>query len=106
MIFLIILSFFLDGVLSIYLDGTIFLPLLTIMSLVIAGPNIQNKKEFYIISAIMGLMYDIIYTGTPFMNMILFIVIAIAIKYFFKYVNNHFVSNLIFGLIIIFRLTA
>ena len=101
MIFLIILSFFLDGVLSIYAEGTLFLPLLTIMSLVITGPYIESKKKYYIMAGVMGLMYDIIYTETPFINMIFFIIIAFAIKYFIKYINNHAINNAILGLLII-----
>lgn len=97
-IILSMVSFILDGILSRYLPtNTIFLPLFTIVSLVIIYPyyNDNNFRYFKYLS-ILGLLYDIVYFNTIFFNTFIFLILGFVII-FFSYLlsNNLYVDTLI-----------
>ena len=71
------------------------------MSFVITYPYMNSKKKYYICVLIAGILYDIVYTGTPFINTLLFLLFALLIRYFFKYINNNVVSSLVISGVII-----
>lgn len=101
MIILIIVSFFLEGVLTVFLDNTLFIPLFSLMSLIVTYPYMNNDKKYYFCVGTVGLLYDIIYTGTPFINTISFLLLALLIKYFFKFFHNHLLSTIFFSCFVI-----
>ena len=74
-IFISLVSFFLDGVLSKYISpNSIFLPLFTIVSLVLIYPYFNNNNNRYFkYIAILGLLYDIAYMNMAFYNFFIFI---------------------------------
>ena len=83
-------SILLESVLSIYLKG-IYLPLFSIVSLVIIYPFFNNDNKKYILFAsFFGLFYDISMTDTLFLNFFLFFLISIIIIYINELLTNNF----------------
>lgn len=103
-IFVSIISFLLDGILSRYLMGTLFLPLLTLVSIVIIYPYFRNNNYRYLkYLALIGLLYDIVYMNTVFYNFFIFLllgIVVIIIEYILS--NNLYVNCLISVTCIIF----
>lgn len=94
-IFISILSFLLDGILSRYiLPNSIFLPLFTIVSLVLIYPYFNNNNARYFkYSAILGLLYDITYANTLFFNFFIFIIVGFIIGLFNYLLSNNWYIN-------------
>jgi len=90
-----IIAFMLDGILSNFLKQP-FLPLFTIVTLAGIFPYFDNKESKYLkYCAIFGLLYDIVYTNTLFLNVFIFVGIGfinIFIAYFF---SNGFLTNIL-----------
>ena len=102
------ISFFLDGILSKYINPTsLFLPLFTIVALIIIYPyfNNNNFKYFRYISLI-GLLYDITYYNTIFYNFFLFLILGFIIGLFNYFLSNNLYTNILIlvVIIIIYRL--
>lgn len=106
MIFLLIFSFFVEGILSLILTKESFLlPLFSIMSIFVSYPYIKNKKKFIIYSLLIGVLYDITFSQTLFLHTIVFLFISLLISIFNKYISTNFFNTLIqiIIIIIIFR---
>lgn len=77
-VIILVISFFLDGILSNFLpymvgDLSFFTPMLTITSLVVIYPFFtKHKKTYFIICFVTGIIYDFMYTNLLFYNAILF----------------------------------
>lgn len=106
-IFISMISFFLDGILSKYISpNSLFLPLFTIVSLIIIYPYFNNNYyRYFKYIAILGLLYDIAYMNMIFYNLFIFMLLGfinIFVKYF---VSNRLYINVIITavLIIIYR---
>ncbi len=100
-IFISMLSFYLDGIFSIN-----FSPLFTIVSLVLIYPFFKgNDYRYYKYIAIIGLLYDIAYFNTVFFNFFIFIIIGFIIKKLFYYLSvNWYISFIIaFVTIVLYR---
>ena len=105
-------SFFLDGILSRYiLQDSLFLPLFTIVSLIIIYPyfNNDNFRYFRFIS-IIGLLYDITYLMS-IISIVLYRVITFLITIIFnsknyslsdllKSIYNSLILNIIYCIVI------
>lgn len=104
-ILLIGLSFILDGFLSIYqfhIFSFSLLTLFTISSLVLIYPLLAHQPlRYFKIIIISGLIYDIVYTNTLFLNMLFFWLLAIIIKYSYTFVTYHLINSLFLNNIII-----
>ncbi|MBP3461359.1 MAG: rod shape-determining protein MreD [Bacilli bacterium] len=93
-ILILIISFYLEGILSNI--GNI-LPLFTLISLIIIYPYLYNlKKDYYKICFIIGLLYDVAYTDTLFLNAFIFLIIG-----FFIIKINIIMTNNIFNVALI-----
>jgi len=106
-IFISMLSFFMDGSLSKYISSnSLFLPLFTIVSLVIIYPYFNNNNfRYFKYISILGLLYDIAYMNLIFYNFFIFIILGF-INIFVKYLLSHrlYINILItIILIIIYR---
>lgn len=82
----IILSFLLDGLISNYLNFTIssisyFTTIYTIISFAVSYNYFSNKKKYLLVLLIMGLLFDIVYTNTFPLNVIVFILIGMLVGY-------------------------
>lgn len=100
-IFIIILSLILENVVSNVVPlGSVFTPLFSIVSLVLIYPFFNNNDLRYIkYCGITGLIYDVIFTNTLFLNMIVFIVIGLIIKLINFTLSNNFINVMIITLI-------
>ena len=109
MIIYLILSTFLESIVNLLVsEKSLFIPLFSILSLIIIYIHLEKKDHIYIYSLVLGIVYDIAYTQTPFMNTLLFLLTAFLIQVFYKYVPYHIVSTSILTVIVIilYRLTT
>ena len=84
------IALLLDIVFGIYIQTAFMIILLIIM-----GRNLKMKpKKFYILSFLLGLFYDCIFTSVLFLNATLFLIIA-NISIFYKKINFFIFSFLI-----------
>jgi len=98
-----IISFLLDGILSRYINiNSIFLPLFTIVSLIIIYPyfNDNNSRYFKYIS-IIGLLYDIVYCNTIFFNSFIFLILGFFIIMISYSLSNNIYVNILITMICI-----
>jgi len=81
-----ILSFFLDGILTNFLpylvnDLSYFTPMLTLVSIILIYPFYKkDERKYFITVFILGLLYDLFYTNLLFFNAVLFTLIALINK--------------------------
>ena len=92
----IILSFLLDGLISNYIPVNInnlsyLTTIYSVISLVIIYNYFENEKKYLIIITILAFLFDIVYTNTFPLNIIIFILIYILIKNL-----NYFIPNNLF----------
>lgn len=106
MIILSFFSFIADGILSLLFEkNSLFLSLFSLMSLVIIYPYVKNKKNIIYIGSIIGLLYDIVYTQTLFLNTLVFTLLAFFLVVFYKYVPYHILNSVLISvvLVVLFR---
>ena len=107
MIWLMLISFLLDGILSsIFYGDSLFLPLFSIIILVVTYPYMmQSKKKFLIAIGVLGLLYDVVYTNTFFLYVYIFILIGLVVMLFYRFFRNQIINTLLIGSIsiILFR---
>ncbi len=91
------ISFFLDGILSRYiLPNSLFLPLFTIVSLVIIYPYFNNDNfRYFKFIAIIGLLYDITYYNTLFYNFFIFLMLGFIIGLINYLLSNNIYTNIL-----------
>ncbi len=75
-----ILSFLLEGISSLYIsynliNPSIFMTLYVVVGLVVIYPYFINKKKYIYLVIIFGVLFDIIYTNTLLINLVIFILI-------------------------------
>lgn len=80
-----IISFFLDGIISNYVSINIINPsylrtIYSVISLVIIYQYFSNDSKYLSILIITGLFFDIVYTNTFLLNIVIFIVIYLVLK--------------------------
>lgn len=106
-IFSVIISFFLDSILTILIPiDSIFLPLFSLISLIIIYPYFHKEENSYLkFSFLLGLTYDVVYTDTIFLNAFIFLLISLGIRFIHEYISNNAFNVSIMSLftIIIYR---
>ena len=101
-VFVTVLSFLLDGIITKYIStNTIFLPLLTVMSLIIIYPYFKEPYKYFRYCSILGILYDIVYTNTIFYNFFIFILLGLIITFFYYIFSNRLLNTIVLGFIII-----
>lgn len=90
-----IISFLLDNFMSNIFPSTLsdvsyFTTIYIIISFVIIYPYFDSEKKYYILLFIFGLLFDILYTGTFILNVVIFFIVSIIIKL----LNNIFPENI------------
>ena len=91
-------SFIFEGIISNFV--CVSKPLFTLTALVIAYPYYNSSKEYFKMCVFFGILYDIVYTDTLFINGILFLGVGLKLNYYL--VNNLFNSSIILIINIIF----
>ena len=102
-----IISFFLQGIISNYLNYTISNPSLlstiyTIITIIIVSKYFDDERKYYFLAFILGLLYDLVYTNTFVLNAILFFTIALIARYFTNLLSDNIISVNIISLASIF----
>lgn len=106
---ILIISFVLEGVFSnLVSSNSILFPLFTIVSLATIYPLFnKDKKMFYAYTAFVGVMYDIVYTNTPFINTFSYLITAYMICLIYEYITvSKFNIILISIIVILFHQTV
>lgn len=102
MIYLIlIVSFLLDGILfSLFSFTNPVSPLFSLLSLLIIYPYCDtNKKSYYVYPIVMGILYDITYSNSLFLNTLIFTGFSYILIRIFKLFTINFVNVLVIGTI-------
>ena len=89
---MIFISFILDGICSNYF-ATIF----TILTLIF----IYDKDNKYIYTLIVGILYDVIYTDTLFLNTFVFFFLTFLIEKIFKYIRYNLINVILVSILLI-----
>ena len=98
----IVLSFLLEIMFSnIVTFSSLFIPLFLIVSLVLMYPYFKSKLYFIIVCAICGLIYDLGFLNTAFINTLCFTATGLMIMLIHSYMNYNLVSTNIVNIIII-----
>ncbi len=101
-ILIILLSFYLEGIVNSFINIDYLVPLFTMLSLIIVYPYLYNKKKLYImICFITGLLYDIGYTDTLFLNATIFTLIGYIIMVLNKFITNNKFNVALISIILI-----
>ncbi len=100
---IIILSFLLESIATnIVNKSSLFIPLFLLTSLVFLYPYFNNKKENFIITtSICGLIYDISFTNSIFINTLSFGICGIIIIKIYNYINNNMFNSSFLNIIIL-----
>lgn len=80
-----IFSFILDGVMSNYvsinlIDPSIFRTIYSLVALVIIYDYFKNDRKYLYIIVTLGILFDIVYTNTFILNIIVFLVIYLILE--------------------------
>ena len=87
-----VFSFLLEGIMSNIFPSTLsnisyFTTIYIIISFAIIYPYFDNDKKFFILIFIFGILFDILYTSTIFVNTFIFIIIGIVIKILYNIIS-------------------
>lgn len=95
--FIIIIAFIFESIVSLLVPLNSFLsPLLVVSSLVLIYPYFMNdNSKFLKTSMFLGLLYDIIFTNTLFLNMLLFLLVGFFIKQINIILSNNYLNVII-----------
>lgn len=93
-----IISFYLDGIISITtnMSTNFFNPLFTISTLALIYRFFEKReKNYFLLAFIIGLLYGIYYTDTFILNMVIFFLSAIFIKFINIYLAHNLLSDIV-----------
>ncbi len=99
-----IISFLLDGVVSnfVSLNTNFFAPLFSLVAITIVYPYFnKNSNDYLKTVGVIGILYDFVYTDTMILNLAIFLVLGLLVKYFHSIFNNNIINNIIWLIIII-----
>ncbi len=92
-----IISFFLDGLISNYIPIDIIFPnyfttIYSVISLIIIYNYFDNEQKYLRILFPLAILFDIVYTNTFILNIILFFIIYLLIKQLNYYIPNNLLT--------------
>lgn len=92
-----ILSFLIDGILfSLFSFTSPISPLFTLLSLIIIYPYCDtNNKKYYIYPIVLGVLYDITYSNSLFLNTLIFIGYSYLLTKVFRVFTINYINFLI-----------
>lgn len=102
--YIVIVSFLLDSIISNFvgIHSNICIPLFTLTSLVIIFTYYNREKEYFKLCLFIGILYDIVFTNTLFINAGLFLIVGFITKILNYYLSNNVINNTIMLIINIF----
>lgn len=97
-IILIVISFLFEGFFTTLISlNSLFIPLFTLTSIIILYPFFdikENWHKYIIVSIIFGMLYDIVYTNSIFINTISFCLCSILVIIINHYLNPSIIIKL------------
>ncbi len=89
-------SFILEGFMSNIFSSTlsnisIFSTIYTVVAIVVIYPYFVNEKKFFLLIGIFGFLFDVVYTSTFPLNLIIFLLIGLVVKL----LNSLFQDNIL-----------
>lgn len=104
---ILIISFLLDGLMSNYITNNIinislFSTVYTVIALVIIYKFFSNDKKYLTLISIFGLLFDIVYTNSLFLNSFTFFIIGIVIIFLTNKFASNIINNIVLSLISVF----
>lgn len=100
--FLIIFSFYLEGLCSMVFKSNLFLPLFSLLSLVLIYPYFRKYDNSFLKTCfVVGILYDIAYTNTIFVHAFLFCMLGYIISSLYHFFDKHFWTLLLMNFIVI-----
>ena len=101
-IIIITLSFILEFLFNSIFYNSLLLPLTTLVSLILLEPFFNKDKNKYLIFLfLIGLLYDVIFTGNHFLNAAMFLIIGCLVVIINKNTPNNLFKSLIEIIILI-----
>ena len=95
---ILILSFLLEASIPNVINlSSLFIPLFVVTSLSILYPYFKNQKFI----VVCGLIYDIAFTHSPFINTLSFSLISLFIMFCYNYINYNILSSNIINIVTI-----
>lgn len=95
---LLIISFLFESIFTNYISYNTYLnPLFLLMTIIVIS-DYKNKKDYYKICLISGILYDLIYTNTLFLHGLLFFILGYVITKLNKYLTKNIISIFIITL--------
>ena len=86
-------SFIFDYIFCYFFKNSLFLPLIVLTSIIVLRPYFKKIDFYYLFCFIIGILYDLIYTGNYFMDSAFFLIIGLLICFISANMpNNVFVS--------------
>lgn len=107
MILIIIFSFLIDNIISLLINqNSIFFPLCSLLSLIIIFSYNLKEYHFFILSFVIGLIYDVVFTNSLFLNAGIFLLFSLIVFLLFKKINYNFFNVLLISslLILMYRI--
>ena len=106
-IIVLLISLLIQGIMSnylgyTYLDLSIFSTMYVLIALLILNPYFENKKKYFLILIIFGLVMDIVYTNTFILNVCLFIIVYYFSKSFHFFFPYNWITISVSNLLSIF----
>ena len=90
------LSFILEYIVNGFFHGTIFSGLIIFSTMVLLEPYFKkDKNKFLLFCFILGFLFDLIYTGTYFLNAGLFLTVGVIISFINRVTPNNFIVTIL-----------
>ena len=98
-----IVSFLLDGIIfSLSSINSSIAPLFSLLSLVLVYPYYcHDKRKMFICAIVMGILYDIVYTNSLFLNTLIFLGIIYLVDKIHKVLTNSLFNTFLVSNIVI-----
>ncbi len=104
LIIYVIVTFFLDNILTNINNLNFFVPHLVVSSLIIINIILKDNEKYLILSLIIGFIYDILYYNMPY-HIFIFLLLAFIVIIYFKLFKINVFSVLFLTIFIIFIYT-
>ncbi len=90
------IAFILEYIVNGFFHGTILTGLIVFSSLILLEPYFRkNRNRYYIYCFVVGFIYDLVYTGTYFLDAGLFLFIGILICLINSFTPNNFIVTIL-----------
>lgn len=96
-----LISLIFESLVNLYInEGSYLVPLFSVLSLIFIYHILKNnRKEYFILSLIFGIIYDLVFTNFYILNALLFFIFSIVIYLYFRRFEYNLLNVLILSII-------